>query len=84
MLGEGTVIFSVFTGRGRGHIARNRLESFAQFPGNGKFHLRWTSRGRTDFKGTIRMILLSVEFFLPMRTLGSSFYVAMNGAAAAG
>jgi ABC-type transport system involved in cytochrome bd biosynthesis fused ATPase/permease subunit len=38
--------------------------------------------GRTDFKGTLRMILLAVEFFLPMRNLGSFFHVAMNGISA--
>jgi ATP-binding cassette subfamily C protein len=40
-------------------------------------------KGRTDCKGTIEMILLSAEFFLPMRALGSFFHVAMNGVAAA-
>jgi hypothetical protein len=37
MLGEGTILFGVFAGRGYGRIARNRLGSFAQFAGNEKF-----------------------------------------------
>ena len=33
-----------------------------------------------DIYLTLFMILMGAEFFLPMRTLGSSFHVAMNGA----
>jgi ABC-type transport system involved in cytochrome bd biosynthesis fused ATPase/permease subunit len=40
-------------------------------------------KGVTDFKGAIVMILLALEFFMPMRTLGSFFHVAMNGVGAA-
>jgi hypothetical protein len=36
MIGEGIVLFVVLAGRGPGHVARNRLELFAQFPGNEK------------------------------------------------
>lgn len=39
--------------------------------------------GRTTFLSAIIIILLSSEFFIPMRQLGSFFHVAMNGAAAA-
>jgi hypothetical protein len=37
MFGEGTVLFSLFAGRGPGHVAFNCLESFAQFAGNDNF-----------------------------------------------
>jgi hypothetical protein len=37
MLGEGTVLFGLLTGRGSGRVARNRLELFAQFAENQKF-----------------------------------------------
>ena len=39
-------------------------------------------RGDLALAGCIFMILLSAEFFLPMRRLGSYFHVAMNGMAA--
>ncbi len=38
--------------------------------------------GRVSLAGTISMILLSSEFFIPMRLLGSFFHIAMNGMAA--
>ena len=38
--------------------------------------------GEIDLANVIFMILLSAEFFLPMRRLGSYFHVAMNGMAA--
>jgi len=38
--------------------------------------------GNISLKSVIFMILLSAEFFLPMRRLGSYFHVAMNGMAA--
>lgn len=38
--------------------------------------------GRIDFAGCFCIILLSADFFLPMRQLGSFFHVAMNGMAA--
>ncbi len=40
-------------------------------------------QGAMSFEGCIFMILVSAEFFLPMRKLGSFFHVAMNGNAAA-
>ena len=40
------------------------------------------SAGNTDLFGCAAIILLSAEFFLPMRTLGSYFHIAMNGMAA--
>ena len=39
-------------------------------------------RGNLGLSNCIMMILLSAEFFLPMRRLGSYFHVAMNGMAA--
>lgn len=39
-------------------------------------------RGRVDLTGCILIILLSADFFLPMRLLGSFFHIAMNGMAA--
>lgn len=38
--------------------------------------------GSIDFWGCFVIILLSADFFLPMRQLGSFFHVAMNGMAA--
>lgn len=38
--------------------------------------------GRVDFGGCLLIILLSADFFLPMRQLGSFFHIAMNGMAA--
>jgi ABC-type transport system involved in cytochrome bd biosynthesis fused ATPase/permease subunit len=39
-------------------------------------------KGNLELANCIFMILLSAEFFLPMRRLGSYFHVAMNGMAA--
>lgn len=39
--------------------------------------------GQVDLGGCVTVILLSAEFFIPMRRLGSYFHVAMNGMAAA-
>lgn len=38
--------------------------------------------GNVDLTGCISIILLSAEFFIPMRRLGSYFHIAMNGMAA--
>ena len=38
--------------------------------------------GRVDLAGCLMIILLSADFFLPMRMLGSFFHIAMNGMAA--
>lgn len=38
--------------------------------------------GNVDLFGTLLIILLSAEFFIPMRQLGSFFHIAMNGMAA--
>lgn len=35
--------------------------------------------GNIDFAGCIIIILLSADFFIPMRQLGSFFHIAMNG-----
>lgn len=40
--------------------------------------------GRVDLAGCLLIILLSADFFLPMRQLGSFFHIAMNGMAASG
>ncbi len=45
--------------------------------------LNGISRGRVDLAGGIFIILLSADFFIPMRQLGSLFHVAMNGMTAA-
>lgn len=37
--------------------------------------------GNIDFAGCIIIILLSADFFIPMRQLGSFFHIAMNGMA---
>ena len=38
--------------------------------------------GKVDLFGCIMIILLGADFFLPMRSLGSFFHIAMNGMAA--
>ncbi len=38
--------------------------------------------GNIDLAGTMMIVLLSAEFFIPMRLLGSFFHIAMNGMAA--
>lgn len=38
--------------------------------------------GSLDISGTLRIILLASEFFIPLRLLGSYFHIAMNGMAA--
>ena len=38
--------------------------------------------GNVDFFGCFSIIMLSADFFIPMRTLGSFFHIAMNGMAA--
>lgn len=38
--------------------------------------------GRISLSGCLAVILLSAEFFIPMRLLGSFFHIAMNGMAA--
>lgn len=39
-------------------------------------------KGRVDLAGCLLIIMLSADFFIPMRQLGSFFHVAMNGMAA--
>lgn len=39
-------------------------------------------RGELSFSGTVCIVLLASEFFLPLRLLGSYFHIAMNGMAA--
>lgn len=40
------------------------------------------SAGRVGAGGALTLLLLSAEFFIPMRLLGSFFHIAMNGMAA--
>ncbi len=40
------------------------------------------NKGRVDLAGCLLIILLSADFFIPMRMLGSFFHIAMNGMAA--
>lgn len=40
------------------------------------------AKGSLGFAGVIAIILLSSEFFIPLRLLGSFFHIAMNGLAA--
>ena len=47
------------------------------------FALRELSLGAINVGQTIAIILLSSEFFIPLRLLGSFFHIAMNGLAAA-
>ena len=39
-------------------------------------------KGGVDLAGALLVILLSADFFIPMRQLGSFFHIAMNGMAA--
>ena len=39
-------------------------------------------KGNIGFAGTLAIILLASEFFIPLRLLGSFFHIAMNGMAA--
>ena len=40
------------------------------------------AKGRLDLAGTLTILLLASEFFIPLRLLGSFFHIAMNGMAA--
>ena len=40
------------------------------------------AQGNIDFSQALAIILLSAEFFIPLRLLGSFFHIAMNGMAA--
>ena len=40
------------------------------------------TKGNVSFSGALLIILLSADFFIPMRLLGSFFHIAMNGMAA--
>lgn len=40
------------------------------------------AKGNVNLSGTIAIILLASEFFIPLRLLGSFFHIAMNGMAA--
>lgn len=40
------------------------------------------SAGKVDLTGCLLIMLLSADFFIPMRRLGSYFHIAMNGMAA--
>ncbi len=44
---------------------------------------RGLQSGRIDLAGSLLIILLAADFFLPLRLLGSFFHVSMNGMAAA-
>ena len=39
-------------------------------------------KGNISISGTLCIVLLASEFFLPLRLLGSFFHIAMNGMAA--
>lgn len=39
-------------------------------------------QGHAGFAGTVAIVLLASEFFIPLRLLGSFFHIAMNGMAA--
>ncbi len=42
----------------------------------------WLRAGKVSLAGCILIILLSADYFIPMRRLGSYFHIAMNGMAA--
>ncbi|MFV0412971.1 MAG: ABC transporter ATP-binding protein/permease [Oscillospiraceae bacterium] len=43
---------------------------------------RQFAAGHTGFAGSLAIVLLAADFFIPLRQLGSFFHVAMNGMAA--
>lgn len=46
------------------------------------FSVTQYQKGGVDLDGALLVILLSADFFIPMRQLGSFFHIAMNGMAA--
>lgn len=46
------------------------------------FSVTQYQKGGVDLSGALLVILLSADFFIPMRQLGSFFHIAMNGMAA--
>lgn len=46
------------------------------------FSVTQYQNGRVDLAGALLVILLSADFFIPMRQLGSFFHIAINGMAA--
>src|SRR5699024_11030492 len=44
--------------------------------------LQQFAAGHVGLQGTLMIVLLAAEFFLPLRLLGSFFHIAMNGMAA--
>lgn len=46
------------------------------------FSVTQYQKGNVDLAGALLVILLSADFFIPMRQLGSFFHIAMNGMAA--
>ena len=46
------------------------------------FSVTQYQNGEVDLAGAVLVILLSADFFIPMRQLGSFFHIAMNGMAA--
>jgi len=46
------------------------------------FSVTQYQKGKVDLAGALLVILLSADFFIPMRQLGSFFHIAMNGMAA--
>lgn len=46
------------------------------------FSVTQYQKGGVDLAGALLVILLSADFFIPMRQLGSFFHIAMNGMAA--
>ena len=46
------------------------------------FSVTQYQNGEVDLAGALLVILLSADFFIPMRQLGSFFHIAMNGMAA--
>lgn len=46
------------------------------------FSVTQYQKGGVDLAGALLVILLSTDFFIPMRQLGSFFHIAMNGMAA--
>lgn len=74
-------LFSIFIMDLVAFTAAGAGSAFAILGGVGKLHSRF-DLVTNSISMMIFLILVAVEFFLPLRTLGSAFHVAMNGMSA--
>lgn len=75
-------LFSIFIMDLVAFTAAGAGSAFAILGGVGKIQSRFDLIQKDSVSMMIFLILVAVEFFLPLRTLGSAFHVAMNGMSA--